>query len=70
MGYFLYQGTIDPRGGIYSLWPLFGVSNQMLVGIALLSATAVLYKMGKAKHTLGYCNSSNFVLTATMYGGI
>ena len=69
-GYFLYQGTIDPRGGIYSLWPLFGVSNQMLAGMALLLATAILYKMGKAKYTWVTVLPATFVLIATMYGGI
>ena len=69
-GYFLYQGTIDPRGGIYSLWPLFGVSNQMLAGMALLLATAILYKMGKAKYTWVTVLPATFVLVATMYGGI
>ena len=69
-GYFLYQGTIDPRGGIYSLWPLFGVSNQMLAGMALMLATAILYKMGKAKYTWVTVLPATFVLIATMYGGI
>ncbi|WP_228133183.1 carbon starvation CstA family protein [Aliarcobacter lanthieri] len=69
-GYFLYQGTIDPRGGIYSLWPLFGVSNQMLAGMALLLGTAILFKMGKGKYTWVTILPATFVLIATMYGGI
>ena len=69
-GYFLYQGTIDPRGGIYSLWPLFGVSNQMLAGMALLLATVILFKMGKARFAWVTVAPALFVLTATLYGGV
>jgi carbon starvation protein len=51
-GYFLYQGAVDPLGGINTLWPLFGIANQMLAAIALLLATVVTVKLKRERYVL------------------
>src|SRR5690554_6055339 len=68
-GYFLYVGVTDPLGGINMLWPLFGIANQMLAGIALMLCTVVLFKMKKDRYAWVPILPTVWLLACTLSAG-
>jgi carbon starvation protein len=68
-GYFLYQGVVDPLGGINTLWPLFGIANQMLAAIALILCTAALFKMKRDRFAWITIAPTVWLLICTLTAG-
>jgi carbon starvation protein len=69
-GWFLYQGVIDPLGGIWTMWPLFGTSNQMLAAIALILCTVVLFKMKRQKVAWVTIVPASWLVLCTLTAGL
>ena len=68
-GFFLYQGVTDPLGGVNTLWPVFGISNQMLAAIALMLATAVLFRMKRERFAWVTMIPAAWLLICTLSAG-
>lgn len=68
-GYFVYQGVVDPLGGINSLWPLFGIGNQILAAMALILGTVILFKMKKEKYVWVTIIPTVFLFITSMTAG-
>jgi carbon starvation protein len=69
-GWFLYQGVIDPLGGIWTLWPLFGTANQMLAAIALTMCTVVLFKMKRERYAFVTIIPATWLVVCTVTAGV
>jgi len=69
-GYFLYQGVVDPLGGIWTMWPLFGTANQMLAAIALVFCTVVLFKMKRQRYAWVTIMPATWLVLCTLTAGL